>query len=482
MNKILERSVFEHAEAMAAGEYSSYELTNAFLERIAVRDKEIGAYLSVDGEGAKKAALESDKRRKDGKTLGILDGIPFSLKDNICVKGLPLTCGSKMLEHYVSPYDATVTERLRSAGAVLLGKNNMDEFAMGSSTAYSALGTTRNPHDLTCVPGGSSGGSAAVVAGGMAVFSLGTDTGGSVRQPAAFCGVWGMKPTYGLLSRYGVAAMATSLDCVGVMSRTPEDSAAILSALVGKDARDATSRESDQLTDWKDMKFPTAELRIAVMSAFDESNLERDVWNALQEAKEGFARLGAVIETVDLPLPEEALASYAVLSATEASSNLARYDGVHYGYRSEKTTTLSELYENSRGEGFGMEVKRRILFGTDMLLLGNRERYYLRAQSVRERIRLEMMKLLERYDLILTPTAPTVAFGREETPTPKQLYNADLCTVYASLACLPALSVPFGKGERGLPLAVQLTARPFAERFLLAVAKRLSEVTDHENV
>ncbi len=480
MKKILKRSALEHAKALAMGEYSAYELTEAFLKQIDACDGVIGAYLNVDAEGAKQAAKESDVRRKEGKTLGVLDGIPFSLKDNISVKGMLLTCGSKMLEHYVSPYDATVTERLRAAGAVLLGKNNMDEFAMGSSTAYSALGVTRNPHDPSCVPGGSSGGSAAAVAAGEAVFSLGTDTGGSVRQPAAFCGVWGMKPTYGLLSRYGVAAMATSLDCVGVMSRSAEDSAAILSVLVGKDARDATSQEPDVKYEFKKMQAPIAGMRIAVVSAFDEDHTDKDVWHALQRATVGFGKMGAVIETVELPLPEQALASYAVLSCTEASSNLARYDGVHYGSRNGHFQSLDELYANSRGEGFGMEVKRRILFGTDMLLSGNRERYYLRAQRVRELIRREMLKLLSQYDLILTPTAPTVAFGSAERPSPEQLYYADLCTVYASLAGVPALSVPLGRNTKGLPLAVQLTARPFAEGLLLAAAKRLLEVTGDE--
>ena len=480
MTDVLNKSIFEHARAMDTGEYSSYELTKAFLDRIALRNEDVGAFLSVDPDGALDAAKASDERRKRGETLGLLDGIPFSLKDNICAKGLPLTCASKMLEHYVSPYDATVTERLKAVGAVLLGKNNMDEFAMGSSNTYSAFKTARNPVDLSHVTGGSSGGSAAAVADGQAVFSLGTDTGGSVRQPAAFCGVWGMKPTYGLLSRYGVAAMATSLDCVGVMTQNGEDCSAVLSALIGKDARDATSVEAPDRETVTEATLPVHRLRVAIVSAFSREILEADVRASLKRAIDGFSALGADIEEVELPLPKEALASYAVLSATEASSNLARYDGILYGRRSERAEGLSALYEQSRGAGFGREVKRRVLFGTDMLLDGNRERYYLPAQHVRGLMRQKMGELLSRYDLILTPTAPTVAFSFERFPSPEQLYYADLCTVYASLAGFPALSFPFGQSQSGLPCAVQLTARPFSEGLLLAVARRLREVTGYE--
>ena len=480
MRDVLNKSIFEHARAMDAGEYSSVELTKACVDRIILRNEDVGAFLSVDAEGALCAAKASDERRKRGETFGILDGIPFSLKDNICAKGLPLTCASKLLEHYVSPYDATVTERLQAAGAVLLGKNNMDEFAMGSSNTYSALKAARNPRDLSRVMGGSSGGSAAAVADGQAVFSLGTDTGGSVRQPAAFCGVWGMKPTYGLLSRHGVAAMATSLDCVGILTNSAEDCSAVLSALIGKDAHDATSVEAPDRASVTAMDLPQSPLRIAVVSAFGRESLELDTWCALERAINSFSALGAVIEEVDLPLPEEALASYAVLSATEASSNLARYDGMLYGRRSERAEGLVALYDQSRGEGFGKEVKRRVLFGTDMLLCGNRERYYLPAQNVRGLIRRKMHELLLGYDLILTPTTPTVAFALEKSPSPEQLYYADLCTVYASLAGFPALSVPFGSTSDGLPCAVQLTARPFAEGLLLAAARRLREVTGYD--
>ncbi|MBQ7336727.1 MAG: Asp-tRNA(Asn)/Glu-tRNA(Gln) amidotransferase subunit GatA [Clostridia bacterium] len=475
MSDLLNRTILAHHSALEAREYSAVELTQVYLDQIAMRESEVGAFLTLDAEGALRAAEESDRRRLAGKARGMLDGIPFSLKDNIAVKDMRLTCASRLLRDYVSPYDATVALRLKQAGAVLLGKNNMDEFAMGSSTEYSALGVTRNPWDPSCVPGGSSGGSAAAVAAKESVFSLGSDTGGSVRQPAAFCGVYGLKPTYGVLSRYGVVAMASSLDCVGVLTETAQDCAAVLECLVGKDLCDATSVEHPQPDFLKAMRAPLRALRVATVSSISEELVDADVWQALQSAAEILRDAGAVIETVELPVPKQALAAYSVLAAAEASSNLARYDGVHYGMRSEDYTSLAELYANTRGKGFGDEVKRRILFGTDMLLGENRARFYVRAQHIRERIRCEMKELLSKYDLILTPTSPTVAFARGSSASQERLACADMCTVYASLAGVPAVSVPFGKNENGLPLAVQLTGRAFSEGLLLRTAKLLEE-------
>lgn len=471
MREILNRSITEHAAALERGEYTSVALTQAFLDRIEAKNGEINAYLYVDRVGALAAAEASDTRRRRGECRGLLDGIPYAVKDNLSAKGLPMTCGSKILEGYISPYDATVVSRLKDAGAVLLGKNNMDEFAMGSSGEYSAYGVTKNPYDCTRVAGGSSGGSAAAVACGMATFAIGSDTGGSVRQPAAFCGLYGLKPTYGVLSRYGLASMASSLDCVGLLTHTAEDCALLLSLLSGKDRNDATSIDSSA-----DMvQLSSGTLRIGVVSFNGAEGISDEVKEALSNAIARLVSRGATVEAVTLPLPEEALAAYTVLSSTEAASNLARYDGVRYGRRSAYADTLSSLYGNSRGEGFGAEVKRRILFGTDMLLKENREVYYLRAVRTREAIRCRMAALSEKYDLLLSPTAPTSAFVIGSTPSPEALYCADMCTVYANLADLPALSVPVSKNESGLPLAVQLTAQRHGEKMLLDVAEWLAD-------
>lgn len=475
MKEILCNSICEHAAHLGRRDYSSVELTRACLEQIEERDDIVGAFLTVDAERALLAADQSDTRRTRGECRGQLDGIPYGLKDNICVRGMRMTCASRMLEHYIAPYDATVNERLAAAGAVLIGKNNMDEFAMGSSTEYSALGVTRNPHDPTRVAGGSSGGSAAAVAAREVPFSLGTDTGGSVRQPAAFCGVYGLKPTYGVLSRYGVAAMASSLDCVGIITTTAADSAMVLSALAGRDTHDATSVVYPCLDCTTVMQAPIKPMRVAVVSAFAEKGVSADIRKAMQRAIAFLRDYGSVVETVDLPLPEQALATYSVLSCAEASSNLARYDGIRFGSRAEQTENLRALYDKSRADGLGLEVKRRILFGTDMLCEENRERYYVRAQRMRELILRQMTALLKSYDLLLTPTAPTVAFGRGSRPTPDALYYADLCTVYASLSGFPALSIPFGTDHDGMPLAIQLTARAFEESLLLRTAKLLEE-------
>ncbi len=472
MQELIKRSLSEQAAILSRGECSAVELTEAHFAQIDARDGVVGAYLSTDREGALAAARASDERRARGESLGALDGIPYALKDNICAEGLPMTCASHMMCDYIAPYDATVTARLKRAGAVLLGKNNMDEFAMGSTTEYSALGVTRNPHDPERVPGGSSGGSAAAVAAYEATFSLGTDTGGSVRQPASFCGVYGLKPTWGAVSRYGVAAMASSLDCIGVMTRTAADCAAVYSTVAGKDPMDATSQAVPPTA----LSIPLRGKKIAVVAAFSEDQMDGAVWKAMKRAEAILCDAGATVETVNLPLPRQALATYSVLSCAEASSNLGRYDGVHFGKRSEEFDDLVSLYDNSRARGFGEEVRRRILFGTDMLSDGNREFYYVRAQRVRELIRNEMTSLSRHYDLLLTPTTPTPAFKRGNQLPLEQRYCADLCTVYANLSGFPALSIPFGKNEAGLPLSVQLTARPFEEALLLSAAQYFEEV------
>ncbi len=474
----LARSIAEHQRALDGGEYTSLQLTRACLDRIREVEPTVGAFLTVDAEGAIAAAHEADARREQGTVCSALDGIPYALKDNFCTKGLRTTAASRALKDFIPPYDATVTARLRASGAILLGKLNMDEFAMGSATETSALGVTRNPLDPRYVPGGSSGGSAAAVAALEVPFALGSDTGGSVRQPAAFCGVLGMKPTYGAISRYGMISLASSLDCVGIVTRSAADCAAVMGALVGKDARDATSRTHPD----PDFSLPNTALspmRVAVVRELIEgSDITPEVRAACMAALRALERAGCTVETVSLPAPEQVLAAYCVLSAAEASSNMGRYDGVHYGARAEGEQTLFELYAASRSEGLGKEVKRRILFGAYMLSEEKRAQYYDGARFARAEIRERMTALLERYDLIINPTTPSGARRFGDRLPPAQRRRADLCAVYASLAGLPAISVPFGIDGEGMPLAVHLTAPRFCERRLLQAAAFLEGVRE----
>lgn len=467
---LLSRTVAAHSAALSAGEYRSVDLTRACLDRIAACEGQIGAFLTLDPEGAMHAAEESDARRAAGKCRSLLDGIPWAIKDNFCTRGLRTTAASRMLADFVPPYDATVVSRLRAAGCVLLGKLNLDEFAMGSSCEQSALGVTRNPHDPTRVAGGSSGGSAAAVAALEVPFALGSDTGGSVRQPAAFCGTVGFKPTNGLLSRYGMIALASSLDCVGILARSAEDTALIFRELLGRDSMDATSRDLSTQGESR----PEAPLRVAIAPALLEpSAISPEVADTVLHAAEQLRMQGALVEQVALPSPEWALASYCVLSAAEAASNMGRYDGVRFGRRSEGADTLASMYADSRGAGLGTEVKRRILFGMSILSEETRPIYYDRAIEARRLIRESLLQTLSRFDLILTPTAPTAAFRSDTQLAPELQRRADLCAVYASLAGLPAISVPFGRSAEGLPLAVQLIAAPDADEMLLRAAADL---------
>ncbi len=470
MKELFERSVAEHIEALERGEYTSLELTRTYLDRIRERDAHIGAFLTVTEERALDEARASDERRRKGCLKSPLDGIPYALKDNYSTKGIRTTCASRMLEDYIPPFDATVVERLHDCGCVLLGKLNMDELAMGSTNERSAFYPVRNPHNTDHVPGGSSGGSAAAVAAGEAPFALGSDTGGSVRQPAAFCGVYGLRPTYGLVSRYGVAEFASSMDCVGLVTRSAADCERILSAIAGYDERDATTRT--------DTMRPALNrvARVAVILPREGEGYSESVRGAVFSAIDRLKAGGLTVETVELPSPEAALAAYCVISSAEASSNLARFDGIRFGHRSEQTQELSALYGNSRSEGFGREVKKRILFGTWMLTEENRNLYYRRAEQVRATVSAAFASLFERYDLLLSPMTPTTAFRLGERLSAAEQRQADLCAVYAALSGFPAVSVPFGRDERGLPVAVQLTARPMEERLLLEVADDLGEV------
>ena len=474
-NEIVKRTLAEHRRALDGGEYTSQELTLAYLDTIEQREPSVGAYLTLDAERAMQAAREADERRALGIQKGALDGIPYALKDNFCTAGLRTTAASKMLENFVPPYDATVVARLREAGAILLGKLNMDEFAMGSTNENSALGITRNPLDPGCVTGGSSGGSAAAVAAYEAPFALGSDTGGSIRQPAAFCGVLGLKPTYGVLSRYGMIAMASSLDCVGIVTHTASDCAVVLSVLIGKDRLDATSRTHPNPFFAVSGTLPR--LRVAVVHELLEGDeVSPAVVRSCKTAVELLRAHGAEIDEVSLPSPGSALASYCVLSAAEAASNMARFDGVRYGKRTSDVSNLSDFYSQNRAEGLGEEVKRRILFGSYMLTREKRAMYYDRARAARFEIRERMTEILNRYDLIINPTTPTGVFKRGEKITPEKRRRADLCAVYASLAGFPAVSVPFGRDENGMPLGIHLTAAPFREELLLRAASFFEEV------
>jgi len=474
---VLNLSVTELSAALAARKVSSVELTRAFLGRIS-RLRDLNAFITVDESGAVERARRADDRlsRGDGAAL---TGIPLAFKDIYCTKGLRTTCGSRMLESFVSPYDAHVVEQFGAAGAVLLGKCNMDEFAMGSSNESSHFGPVRNPWARSRVPGGSSGGSAAAVAARLAPAATGTDTGGSVRQPAAFSGVCGLRPTYGLVSRYGLIAFASSLDQAGPIARSAADLALLLNAMAGFDARDSTSVERPKENYTKKLGLELAGLRIGIPKEYFGEGLEPGVRNAVEEAAAWFRSQGA--RMVDLELPHTGLAvpAYYVIAPAEASSNLSRFDGVRYGHRAQEHADLIDMYCRTRAEGFGAEVKRRILVGTYVLSHGYYDAYYLQAQKVRRLIADDFKQAFEKADLILGPTAPTTAFEiGAKSEDPVQMYLGDIFTVPAPLAGLPALSVPCGFDAAGLPVGLQLTGAHFSEAMLLGAAHRYQQASD----
>lgn len=451
-------SLTELAGLLCSGQISCLELTNAYLERIGQEDGSIGAYLSVFKEQARKRAGELDALPADEKYKTPLWGIPFAAKDNICTKDRPTTCASRMLENFISPYSATVVERLYKGGGILLGKTNMDEFGMGNTTENSAFKVTRNPLCAHRVPGGSSGGSAAAVASFTVPYALGSDTGGSVRQPAAFCGLVGLKPTYGALSRYGLVAFASSLEQVGILTREVKDCITVFSELAGRDIKDATSRDFSYGDLFKESEKGVKGLKIGLPVSFFEENMDKDVKEAVLEAAKSFEKLGARVEMMQMSLPRQALAAYYVISSAEASSNLARYDGVRYGHRSSKGESAEQIYANSRAEGFGDEVKKRILFGTYVLSADQKDAYYMRARRQANRVRLEFMNAFEEFDLILCPTTPGMPPYLGEKQEHCAVYNSDLFTVSANLAGVPAMSLPCKKKVSGLPVGFQLMA------------------------
>ena len=467
---IFYQTIAKLSAALEAKQLSSVELTRAVIERTKAVEPRVQAFNSFDETDALAQATASDARRAAGEARGPLDGIPIALKDVIAVKDQPLTASSKMLANFVSPYDATVTQKLKHAGAVLWGRLNLDEFAMGSSTENSATHPTHNPWDLTRVPGGSSGGSAAALAAGEAIATLGSDTGGSIRQPAALCGVVGLKPTYGLVSRYGLIAFASSLDQIGPFSRTVEDAAIVLGAIAGHDERDSTSFKTE-IPDYRAaLTTKKGPWKLGIPKEYFGEGLDPEVGAAVEKAVAHYRSLGCEIKEVSLPHTQYCLDTYYVIATAEASSNLARYDGVRYGHRSANAKDIVDLYYQSRAEGFGQEVKRRIILGTYVLSSGYYDAYYLRAQKVRTLIRQDFLNAYKEVDALLTPTSPVPAFKLGEKSDPLALYLCDIYTIGVNLAGLPGISVPCGFTSAGLPIGLQLIGQPFGEADLLAIA------------
>ena len=464
------QSIAELSAALQARRISAVDLMQAVIARTQAVEGRVHAFNSYDVEDALAQARASDERRARGEARGPLDGIPIGLKDVIAVTGQPLTASSRMLQNFVSPYDATVTQRLRDAGAICWGRLNMDEFAMGSSTENSAFGPTANPYALDCVPGGSSGGSAAAVAAGETIVSLGSDTGGSIRQPASFCNVVGLKPTYGLVSRYGLIAFASSLDQIGPFGRSVEDTAIVLGAIAGHDPRDSTSWRADVPDYRAALQSRRGPWRIGIPREYFGEGLDPEVAASVQAAVRFYESQGCTVKDVSLPHTEYGIGVYYIIATAECSSNLARFDGIRYGHRSKDAKDAVEIYSKSRAEGFGAEVKRRIILGTYVLSSGYYDAYYLRAQKVRTLIRQDFLNAYRDVDVILTPTAPTPAFRRGAKADPLAMYLCDIYTIGVNLAGLPAVSVPCGFSADGRPIGMQLIGQPFGEAELLAMA------------
>jgi len=476
---ITQATAAELLRAMEQNDLTSVEIAQAFLEAIQARDATVKAFLHVDPARVLEQAEAVDRKRRDGQPVGKLGGLPVAIKDVLCTEGQPTTCASRMLQHFVPPYDAHVIERLKAEDAVLIGKTNMDEFAMGSSTENSAFQRTRNPWNLEHAPGGSSGGSAAAVAAGMAPIAVGSDTGGSIRQPASFCGVVGMKPTYGRVSRYGLVAYASSLDQIGPFANDVAGAALLLEVLAGYDCRDSTCADRPVPVYTDRLEEPLRGLRLGIAAEHFAEGLDPEVESAVREALKVYESLGAKVQEIHLPHTRYAVATYYLIAPSEASSNLARYDGVHYGYRAQDFSNMIDMYSTTRGEGFGAEVKRRIMLGTYALSAGYYDAYYLKALKVRRLIRGDFDDAFAAVDLIAGPVSPRPAFRLGELlDDPLAMYLSDIYTISANLAGIPGISIPAGFSNQGLPIGLQLMAPPFEEERLLRAARMFERETD----
>ena len=476
---ITEFTVHELQDKLKNKELTISEITKAYIERIEEKEKDVQAFVTILKDDAIKKAEEIQEKIEKKEIQGEFVGIPIGIKDNICTKGVKTTCSSKMLENFVSPYDATVMEKLKKENIINLGKLNMDEFAMGGSTEYSYFKKTKNPWNLNKVPGGSSGGSAAAVAANLVPWALGSDTGGSIRQPASFCGVVGLKPTYGLVSRYGLVAFASSLDQIGPITKDVKDCAMLLNIIAGHDEKDSTSANVEKKDYTKCLKNDVRGLKIGVPKEFFGEGINEEVKSSLKEAIEKYKELGAKVEEFSLDIAQYALATYYIIACAEASSNLGRFDGIRYTYRAPEYKNLKELYKKTRSEGFGPEVKRRIILGTYVLSSGYYDAYYKKAQQVRTLVMNEFNAGFEKYDVILTPTAPTVSFDiGSKSNNPLEMYLADICTVSVNIAGLPGISIPVGVDSQGMPIGMQLIGNKFCEETILNTAYTYEQATN----
>ena len=477
--ELYELTVHELVEKLEKKEVTSEEITKSYFDRIKEKDPMVKAYVSTLEEEAMKKAKEVDEKRKNGEKVSKFAGIPIGIKDNMCITGTKTTCSSKMLENFVAPYNATVIEKLNKEDLVYLGKLNMDEFAMGSSTEHSAFFPTKNPWDLDRVPGGSSGGSAAAVAADLAPWTLGSDTGGSIRQPASLCGVVGLKPTYGLVSRYGLVAFASSLDQIGPLTKDVTDSAMLLNLIVGKDEKDSTSIDMGEKDYTEALVNDVKGMRIGLPKEYLGEGINEEVKQAILDVAKKYEEMGAIVEDCSFEVGKYATAVYYVIADAEASSNLGRFDGIRYGYRTDKFENLKDIYKNSRSEGFGPEVKRRIMVGTYVLSSGYYDAYYKKAQKVRTVISNAYNELFEKYDVLLTPTSPITAFKMgEKSNNPLEMYLADICTVPVNIGGLPAMSMPCALDSKGMPIGFQLIGKAFNEEKILRAAYTYEQNTN----
>lgn len=476
--EITELTVHELQDKLKNKELTVTEINKAYVDRINEKEKDVNAFITPLIEEAIAKSEEIEEKINNGELNSELAGIPIGIKDNICTKGIKTTCASKMLENFISPYDATVMNKINSEGMINLGKLNMDEFAMGSSTEHSALAKTRNPWNLNTVPGGSSGGSAAAVAANMVPWALGSDTGGSIRQPASLCGVVGLKPTYGLVSRYGLVAFASSLDQIGPITKDVKDCAMLLNLLVGHDEKDTTSLDMPKQDYVESLKNDVKGLKIGIPKEFYAEGLNEEVRESLNKAIEKYKELGAEVEEFSLDIAKYSLAAYYIIACAEASSNLGRFDGIRYGYRTPNYDSLEDIFVKSRSEGFGAEVKRRIILGTYVLSSGYYDAYYKKAQQVRTLVKKEFDKAFEKYDVIITPTSPIVAFeAGTKSNNPLEMYLADICTVSINVAGLPGISIPCGVNSEGMPVGMQLIGNRFEEAKILNAAYTYEQAT-----